>query len=1012
MSKRLLIFLHVAFSVFPVFSQTLNEKKAEHLGLKDGLADASITSICQDEDGFLWIGTTNGLSKYDGVEFQNYYHTKDSNSLPGNYIRKIINLSHHRILIGDASGLSIFYTDKNIFKNLLISAPQNTFPFENNFAIIAVDAKQNIWAASQTTLYELDTDLHITQSWKQPFKPTNGNSFIYIIKIKPLAKGRVIFQALSVGNANYFMYVPEQKKIISIAELQNDSLDFLCRTSVPVRDVCFDKNENAYFMKYQVDSIFYFDLSTKKISTFFLGNDFRKDQIYYNCNLDLINDSLAGCILSGGGFLYWRHPFQPAKNYFQKNFVLAHEQPTCTFSDDEGNIWIGTVNGLYKYTLAKNYLDIVSFPQSNNKTKENIGLEAITSNADKIFISTNGGGIFYNTDTSWKNEVWNGNTNLHDVWSIKNFDKDIYTVATQQGLYEWNIHSGKHDPFAFSKNFEWINALPITIQFKDSKNIFWIGLGGSKGVAAYNLNTGDIKIYSRHGSKYFPLSYPVAVDEDEYGDIWMGGPHGIGLAKYDRARDSFMLIPPAYNTDFDNGEINAMYADHKGHLWLGTASGLVKYDIERNEFKKFNIQSGLAGNSIHDLDADANGWLWIATKNGLNCINLTSEKIINFNGFYNLSDEGVNAVHYNAADNKIYFATEHNLYCIIPGEWLVQHNQPKIFITAAEAQNKAFDVNTTSKLAHDQNNINIKFSTVNLINGKQDKYFYQLNINKDQWTALGKQRQVSFSNLAPGDYHFSVKAQTPDGEWTSNIATVSFSIADPFWETWWFILLAFILVIIIVYSLYRYRIRQLLRVQEVRNRIATDLHDDIGSALTNINILATLSSSNINNSKKAEGFLKRISEEVNKSSQSLDDIVWSINTMNDSFEQMAARMRRYAAELFEAANIHYELLFDEKLTHQKLRMEQRREIFFIFKEAVNNIYKHAQASFVEIELKQERNNFFMMIKDNGKGFDVSVQTTRNGIKNIFARTDKCKGSCNIVSGESGTTIKICMPFES
>jgi ligand-binding sensor domain-containing protein len=108
----------------------LNEKKAEHLGLKDGLPDASITSICQDEDGFLWIGTTNGLSKYDGVEFQNYYHTKDSNSLPGNYIRKIINLSHHRILIGDASGLSIFYTDKNIFKNLLIQAPQNSFPLK------------------------------------------------------------------------------------------------------------------------------------------------------------------------------------------------------------------------------------------------------------------------------------------------------------------------------------------------------------------------------------------------------------------------------------------------------------------------------------------------------------------------------------------------------------------------------------------------------------------------------------------------------------------------------------------------------------------------------------------------------------------------------------------------------------------------------------------------------------------------------------------------------------------
>ena len=281
----------------------------------------------------------------------------------------------------------------------------------------------------------------------------------------------------------------------------------------------------------------------KKISAFFLGSDFRKQQVYFNCNLDFINNNLISCILSGGGLLYWQNAFQPGENYFQKNLVFAHEEPTCTFSDDEGNIWIGTSNGLYKYALAKNYLDIIQFPQSNNETKENIQLEAIALDTSKIFIATNGAGIFYSNDTSWKNELWNEAATLHDVWSIKSFDKDIYTVATQQGLYKWNINSGKHIHFAFPKNFEWINALPITIQFKDSRNIFWIGLGEGKGIAAYDLKTGDIKIYSRQGNKYFPLSYPISVDEDEYGNLWMGGPHGIGLAKYNRAKDSFTLYP-------------------------------------------------------------------------------------------------------------------------------------------------------------------------------------------------------------------------------------------------------------------------------------------------------------------------------------------------------------------------------------------------------------------------------------------------------------------------------------
>jgi signal transduction histidine kinase len=203
----------------------------------------------------------------------------------------------------------------------------------------------------------------------------------------------------------------------------------------------------------------------------------------------------------------------------------------------------------------------------------------------------------------------------------------------------------------------------------------------------------------------------------------------------------------------------------------------------------------------------------------------------------------------------------------------------------------------------------------------------------------------------------------------------------------------------------------LLQIQRVRSRIATDLHDDIGSTLTNINILSELSKKNIDNRPEAEKFLSRISEEVNASGQALDDIVWSINKNNDTIEQTVARMRRYAAEMFEGANITYSLQSDEQIAHRKLNMELRRDYFLLFKESINNIYKHARAKNVQIKVWVERSRLLLLIRDDGGGFNVQTETHRNGIKNMHTRAEKWKGSVNIHSEPGkGTSTEISLPI--
>jgi two-component sensor histidine kinase len=311
-----------------------------------------------------------------------------------------------------------------------------------------------------------------------------------------------------------------------------------------------------------------------------------------------------------------------------------------------------------------------------------------------------------------------------------------------------------------------------------------------------------------------------------------------------------------------------------------------------------------------------------------------------------------------------------------------------------------------------QNTARFEFSALGFINERQVMYSYRLKGSSDTtWSKPENIHEASYASLSPGSYTFQVKTIGWNGQHSAP-ATFSFFIATPFWRQWWFISLCILAVIVLFYTLYMYRIRQLLRLQKVRNSIATDLHDDIGSSLTNISILSELSSKNISHPAKAQQFLQRISDEVHTSSQAMDDIIWSVNSHNDSLQETIARMRRYAAELFDNSEINCHLQLAENTENKKLSMEQRRDVYLIYKETLNNIQKHSYAKNVWIEVDQDQNHLCMRVKDDGKGFNTSIMTHRNGLKNLRSRAEKWNGKIKIRSEEdNGTTIEIKIPMK-
>jgi signal transduction histidine kinase len=270
---------------------------------------------------------------------------------------------------------------------------------------------------------------------------------------------------------------------------------------------------------------------------------------------------------------------------------------------------------------------------------------------------------------------------------------------------------------------------------------------------------------------------------------------------------------------------------------------------------------------------------------------------------------------------------------------------------------------------------------------------------------------VRYTNLRPGKYILHLKAGDGIDSWYDKILKLDIEVLPAYYETWWFRLLVITGIVTLLYSLYRYRIQQLLHLQQVRNRISADLHDELGSSLSGISIMGTLAQKSISEEHESSQYISRIVDEVKQVSGSLDDIVWNISPKNDTLSSMMARMMRYASELFEAKQIKYEFVFPKNVERIRLSMEQRRNFYLIFKESVNNLVKYSRCSLASIRITVLQSNLLLVVEDNGIGFDMTKQSDRNGLRNMKDRSKKLDGNFTIRSMPgNGTTIELQFPM--
>lgn len=995
-----------------VAGQTARPLRFHRLGIEDGLPDANITCLEQDDNGFLWIGTTNGLSRYDGATFKNFSHQLDSNTIAGNHITTIRRYGNSHLLIATTSGLSILNTLTLQFKNYIVPSKSRMFALDNWFFTAIADKDQNIWAGTKTALYYLSPQLKVLQQFKE-FDEDDYNliRMAYALDVHTIP-GDLPLAFLQNRNWDHRYFVID-RKAGKKAELKFSNHTLEKFSQLNVYRFVTDNKSRYYFIKPGTDSLLTYEpvRHTFKHLNYATDKNFQRHSLK-NATVVAIDENDLAAVYARGGFSIIPYNVSPSSTT-SVPVQLPDLLITALKRDKEGNLWAGTENGLYKCAVTSTFVTPMLINPVSINPNLSPGLRQLFFIDTTLWISSNSSGYFTTNRmlNQWQQFTFSERDDPNITWSIvKAHAGDTLWANTQFGI-RW-IHLANHSrgKLPMTKDHS-MDSLPITALLRDSRNLIWMGVGFGNGLVRYDPTSRTIVHYTtKHKQNPLPIRYPLSLAEDYESNLWMGNQDGAGLVRWRRTTDAFELITPDYKSTFNNGKINTLYCGQKDVLWIGTTNGLFQYHILSKKFTRFDAPKNLRSAFINSIAEDETGRIWIGTTYGLSCYLPAENRFLNFTAQTALPEAKVNDVVYDSLSKKIFFTTDNYVASFTPSQLLFPRIPLTIKFTSIFIGNEEKSLEPEFVVPYRQNEITLFFTAVNLTDGQDNEYSYR--INGKEWIALGRQRQLRLANLSAGQYTIDIKAINGFGNQSLNRASLHFRITRPFWQTWWLYLTIAVLIGIISYAVYRYRVRQLLKWQKTRDRIATDLHDDIGSTLTNISILSELSSKTLKEPHKAQQFLQRISEEVHASSQAMDDIIWSVNSRNDSLEETVARMRRYAADLFDSSAVNYHLHLDEQTEGKKLNMEQRRDVYLIYKESLNNVYKHSGAKNVWVSVRQHNHSIKLSIKDDGKGFCTDTPTHRNGLKNLVSRVNKWNGKIEISSRPgAGTSIGVEMPVK-
>jgi signal transduction histidine kinase/ligand-binding sensor domain-containing protein len=592
----------------------------------------------------------------------------------------------------------------------------------------------------------------------------------------------------------------------------------------------------------------------------------------------------------------------------------------------------------------------------------------------------------------------------------------IWWVATSQGLCRYPKGRRLEElantmPEHVYAQRDGLPGADIYRLYEDTSGDIWISVIGANTVTLWSRAENRFRNFQQgDGSK--PLGTPTAFAEDRSGGVWMGF-YWRDLARYHNGHFRVFTAEEG----LPRGVVSALFLDHAGRMWVATSAGLARIDhpeAARPQFRIYNTASGLYSDYILCVTEDSWGRIYAGTLRGLDRIEPETGHIRHFG----LAD-GIPPVGQAYRDRKgvLWFGSIGVKRFVPRPDYGVQA-PPSIRITRLAVHGKELPISELGESHIDglrlpvaETPIEIDFSSLSFEIGETIRY--QHKSGASEWGPPVDSPRVTYASISPGKYRFEVRAVNSEGLTTSPPAFVAFAILSPWWQRWWFLSSIALFILLAAWAAHRYRLRQALALERVRTRIATDLHDDVGSSLTQIAILSEVVRRQMEtDATQAAAPLARIADLSRELVDSMSDIVWAINPQRDHLRDLVYRMRRFASDLLPARNIELEFHAPEDGEDAPLGAEVRRQVFLVFKECMNNVVRHSSCRRVDIRLHIEQHSLLLSVRDDGKGLSKSGNGHGQGLASMEQRVRSLGGDWKVLSETGyGTTICVSVPLD-
>jgi len=1009
----------------------------ERISLEHGLSQNTVFCILQDRKGFLWIGTQDGLNKYDGYDFKAYKHDPENpNSLNSSVITAIYEDRSNVLWVGTNRGLNKLDREKEAFMRYQHD-PNDSKSLSGNFiSAIYEDRSGRLWIGTRegglNRLVLRDHHPTFIQH-KNELDDPNSLSHNYVTAIAEDQSGSLWIA--TNGGLNKLVHEETAGAPARFMRYKNDPDDPLSLSDNTVTSLCQDhagalwigtvKGLNKLapnkddgtpaFIHYKNDPQNPKSLRHNSISSLYVD---RSGTLWIGATNGL-NKYVASENAAAAFSHYESDPNDTG--------TLSENNVRAIYEDQSGILWIGTWNGgLNKLDRKRqSFAHYERNPDAPQSLSHNNVRAIYEDRSGVLWIGTRGGGLNRldrkkKSFKQYKFDAHNPQSLSHDyVWSIlEDRAGELWIGTYGGGLDKFDRSKETFTHYAFDPdNPNGLSHKNVTPIYEDRAGVFWIGTVGG-GLNAFNREKGTFKHYKNDPGDPNSLSHNEvwSICEDREGTLWIGTSGG-GLNKFDRATERFTHYKnnPNDPKSLSNNYVFSIHEDlHSGGmLWLGTwGGGLNCFDRKTGEFARFREREGLPNEVIYGILEDDQGNLWLSTNKGLARFNPTTRTFKSYNVLDGLQSNEFNAGAYHKNRNgEMFFGGIRGFNAFHPDSLKDNPYVPPIVVTAFRKydQTIACDISATGEfeLTYKDKYLTFEFVALDFSRPEKNQYAFMMESFNSDWIYSGTRRFASYTNLDPGTYVFKVKGSNSDGVWNEQGAAIRIIITPPFWESWWFRLLAAVAFVGILAAIYQYRVSHLLAVERLRVRIASDLHDDIGATLTKISLHSELIEESAC-SPEVSASLRKIGAMSRELVTTMSDVVWSIDARNDTVGNLIDRMREFAASVLEAKSIAFLFNTNGLDLHKKLPVDTRQNLFLIFKEAINNVARHAEATRVDIQLENSSGAFKMIIHDDGKVVAEAEKQTGHGLRNMKMRAKRIGGELDIARN-GGYTVSLTAP---